>query len=64
MLEQESSSRKRSNNSSINSRAKKQKQLATQYLDKPHDLVGKDMVHRFTNEDTAKEELWDGRVIA
>ena len=62
MLEQESSSQKRPN-SSINSRAKKTKKLATQYLDKPHDLVGKDIVHKFINEDSAKEELWDGKIL-
>lgn len=57
--------RKRSNDdssSSINSRVKRRKQLATQYLSTPQELVGKDIVHRFTNESTEAEELWDGKI--
>lgn len=56
--------RKRQNTSTVNSKAKKQKQLATQYLSNPQELIGKDIVHRFTNEDTNNEELWDGRITA
>ena len=65
MIEGEcTSARKRQTTSTVNSRAKKQKQLATQYLSDPEALIGKDIVQRFTNEDTNEEELWDGRVTA
>ena len=39
--------------------------MATQYLYVPHELVGKDIVHKFITDGTEdeEEELWDGRII-
>lgn len=61
---QRETSQKRPGNSTVNSREKKKKQLATQYLTAPHELVGKDIVHRFANEETEMEEMWEGKIIA
>lgn len=44
-------------------KAKRKKQLATEYLNLPDGLVGKDIVHQFLN-DNGKEQLWDGKIIA
>ena len=65
MLEEESASQKRpTSGASVNSRAKRRKQLATEYLSAPEELVGHDIVHRFANEDSNEEELWDGRILS
>ena len=62
MLQRET--QKRSNASTVNSKAKKTRQMATQYLSVPNELVGKDIVHRFVNDETEEEELWDGNIVA
>ena len=61
MLQKEES-QKRPINSTISSREKRTKEMATEYLSTPQQLVGKDIVHTFLNEASQKKEFWDGKI--
>ena len=62
MLTTEQQRKRLATDSTTTTQPKRKKQLAMEFLSKPTELVGKDIIHRFIN-DKGEEELWAGKII-
>ena len=63
MIQREEDQRKRPSTTTPPIQPKRNKQSAVDYLTKPTELVGKDIVHRFVNDDE-EEQLWAGKITS
>ena len=63
MIQREEDQRKRPSTTTPPTQPKRSKQSAVDYLTKPTELVGKDIVHRFVNDDE-EEQLWAGKITS
>ena len=61
MLKSEDS-RKRGSTNNISNAPKRKKLNAAEHTSEQ--LVGKDVIHKFMNENTSKDELWSGKIIS